>query len=86
MEQQGFNRHLFLGRRLMDRVEIVSDSVMPLAIVDLDGGGRYQGMVIDVKNPQDVKIGAKVELVFRKILSDRGVDLYGYKFRLMEED
>ncbi|MFH1626312.1 MAG: Zn-ribbon domain-containing OB-fold protein [Pseudomonadota bacterium] len=56
-----------------------------LAIVDLDGGGRYQGLITDVKSPEDVKIGAKVELVLRKILTDRGVDLYGYKFRLIEE-
>ena len=56
-----------------------------LAIVDLDGGGRYQGLVTDVKSPENIKIGAKVDLVLRKILNDRGVDLYGYKFRLIEE-
>lgn len=56
-----------------------------LAIVDLDGGGKYQGLITDVKSPEDVKIGAKVELVLRKILDDRGVDLYGYKLKLIEE-
>jgi len=32
-----------------------------------------------------VKIGTKVELVLRKVMSDRGLDIYGYKFRLVEE-
>jgi uncharacterized OB-fold protein len=53
--------------------------------VDLDGGGKYQGLIAEVKNPEDVKIGSRVELVLRRVLRDRGVDLYGYKFRLIEE-
>jgi uncharacterized OB-fold protein len=56
-----------------------------LAIVDLDGGGKYQGLIAEVKNPEDVKIGSRVELILRRVLRDRGVDLYGYKFRLIEE-
>jgi len=54
-------------------------------IVDLDGGGKYQGLITEVANPEQVKIGTKVELVLRKVMSDRGLDIYGYKFRLVEE-
>jgi len=54
-------------------------------IVDLDGGGRYLGLITEVANPEQVKIGTKVEMVFRKVMTDRGLDIYGYKFRLAEE-
>jgi uncharacterized OB-fold protein len=32
-----------------------------------------------------LKIGTKVQMVFRKIVNDSGLDFYGYKFRLVEE-
>ena len=54
-------------------------------IVDLDGGGRYLGLITEVANPEQVKIGTKVEMVFRKVMTDMGLDIYGYKFRLAEE-
>jgi uncharacterized OB-fold protein len=53
-------------------------------IVDLDGGGRYQGLITEVANPEEVKIGTRVEMVLRKVMTDRGLDIYGYKFRLVE--
>ncbi len=54
-------------------------------VVDLDGGGRYVGVITEVANPEQVKIGTKVEMVLRKCMSDRGLDIYGYKLRLVEE-
>jgi len=54
-------------------------------IVDLEGGGKYQGVLTEVSNPEEVKIGAKVEMVLRKAITDRGLNVYGYKFRLVEE-
>ena len=54
-------------------------------IVDLDGGGKYQGLLTEVANPEEVKIGTRVEMVLRKVMRDRGLDIYGYKFRLVEE-
>jgi len=54
-------------------------------IVDLEGGGKYQGVLAEVSNPEEVKIGAKVEMVLRKVITDRGLNVYGYKFRLVEE-
>ena len=58
---------------------------LPFAIVDLEGGGRYQGLITEVSKPEDVKIGAKVELALRRIYKERGLDVYGYKIRLVEE-
>jgi len=54
-------------------------------IVDLEGGGRYQGLMTEVAAPEDMKVGAKVEMVLRKVTTDRGLNVYGYKFRLAEE-
>jgi uncharacterized OB-fold protein len=59
---------------------------VPLIIVDLEGGGRYQGIITEVTKPEEVKIGGKVEMVLRKVWTDRGINIYGYKFRLVEED
>lgn len=58
---------------------------VPLIIVDLEGGGRYQGIITEVTKPEEVKIGGKVEMVLRKVWTDRGINIYGYKFRLVEE-
>ena len=55
-------------------------------IVDLEGGGRYQGLMTETATPEDVKVGSKVEMVLRKVNTDRGLNVYGYKFRLVEED
>jgi uncharacterized OB-fold protein len=30
-------------------------------------------------------VGSKVEMVLRKMTTDRGLNVYGYKFRLVEE-
>ena len=53
-------------------------------IVDLDSGGRYQGLLTEVSEPEEVDVGSRVEMVLRKIMTDRGLNIYGYKFRLVE--
>ena len=58
---------------------------VPVVVVDLEGGGKYQGIIAEVANPEEVKIGGKVEMVLRKVFTDRGLNIYGYKFRLAEE-
>ncbi len=51
-----------------------------LAIVELDGGVKLTMQITDC-NPEDVKIGSKVKLEFRKIneVGKAGVICYGYK-------
>lgn len=51
-----------------------------VAIIETDEGARLTAMVADC-NPEDVKTGAKVELVFRKIMEEgnSGIINYGYK-------
>ncbi len=58
--------------------------ILPV-IVDLEGGGRYGGIMTECGSPDEIKIGTRVEMVFRKMLTDRGLNVYGYKFRLAEE-
>ena len=56
-----------------------------LAIIELDEGARITGQVVGVSDA-DVKIGDRVEMIFRKILEDgpEGLIHYGYKFRLVK--
>ncbi len=53
----------------------------PVAIIQLDEGPRITGQIVDC-DPDDVKIGMKVESTFRKIQQDgcSGAIYYGYKF------
>ena len=62
----------------------IEPPVFPV-IVDLEGGGKYGGIMTECNTPDDIKIGTKVNMVFRKVLTDRGLNVYGYKFRLAEE-
>jgi len=57
-----------------------------LAIVELDEGPRLTAQVVGV-GEKDVAIGARVEMIFRKILEDspEGLIHYGYKFRLLKK-
>ena len=53
-----------------------------LAIIKLNEGPMLTSQVVEVEE-KDVKIGDKVEMIFRKIRSDdpEGLLHYGYKFR-----
>ncbi len=55
-----------------------------LGIIKLREGPLVTAQVVDCK-PDDVKIGKKVSLVFRKIIADgdAGIIRYGYKFKLV---
>ncbi|VVB98617.1 Uncharacterised protein [uncultured archaeon] len=55
------------------------------AIVALDEGSHVTGQVVDARK-DDLKIGDRVEPVFRKIQSDdpEGLIHYGFKFRLVK--
>jgi uncharacterized protein len=54
-----------------------------VAIIKLREGAMCTAQVVDCK-AEDVKIGDKVEMVFRKIIADdeSGIIRYGYKFKV----
>jgi hypothetical protein len=54
-----------------------------VGIISLKEGAQCTAQIVDCK-PDEVKIGSRVEMVFRKIMADddHGVIRYGYKFKL----
>lgn len=56
-----------------------------LAIIKLVEGPMLTTQIVDCK-PEDLEIGKKVEMVFRKIIADgsSGIIRYGYKFKLKD--
>ena len=52
----------------------------PVAIIETDEGARLTAQIVDC-NYEDVKIGAPVQLIFRKIMEEgaSGIINYGYK-------
>jgi 3-hydroxy-3-methylglutaryl CoA synthase len=63
-----------------DYVYLNPDPPETLAVIDLDGGGRFYGQVTDI-NPKDVTIGLEVELGFRKLHDGQGLPNYFWKAR-----
>ncbi len=55
-----------------------------LAVIELDEGAKLTAQVVDA-NKDDVKIGSRVERVFRMIQKDdpEGLVHYGFKFKLV---
>ncbi len=53
-----------------------------VALVELDDGVRILSQMVDVE-PEEVKVGMRVEATFRRIREDGGSGIieYGYKFR-----
>jgi len=54
-----------------------------MAVVDMDGGGRFYGQLTDC-DPAQVKIGMPVELTFRRFHQGDGFYNYFWKLRPME--
>jgi uncharacterized OB-fold protein len=50
------------------------------AVVDFDGGGRYRCEMTDA-DPDAVAIGTRVEMVFRRLNTAKGVHNYFWKAR-----
>jgi uncharacterized OB-fold protein len=49
-------------------------------VIDFEGGGRFQCELTDV-DPKSVKIGDRVEMTFRRLLTANGVHNYFWKAR-----
>ncbi|MBN2014914.1 MAG: Zn-ribbon domain-containing OB-fold protein [Candidatus Altiarchaeota archaeon] len=56
-----------------------------IGVIKLVEGPFITAQIVDCK-PEDLEIGKKVELVFRKVIADgsNGIIRYGYKFKLKE--
>jgi 3-hydroxy-3-methylglutaryl CoA synthase len=63
-----------------DHVYLNPDPPETLAVIDLEGGGRFFGQVVDI-NPQEMRIGLEMELSFRKLHDGQDVANYFWKAR-----
>jgi len=57
---------------------------MIVAVIDFDGGGRFECELTDV-DPEQVAIGDRVEMTFRKLFNAEGVRDYFWKARPIRE-
>ena len=64
----------------VDRLAYSPSPPIVFAIVDFDGGGRYPLELTDV-NSEEVKVGDRVEMTFRKLSTADGIHNYFWKAR-----
>ena len=53
-------------------------------VIDFDGGGRFQAEMTDV-DPDEVKIGDRVQMTFRRLFTAQGIHNYFWKARPFSE-
>ena len=68
----------------VDRLAYSPSPPVVFAVVDFDGGGRLPVELTDV-DVDEVRIGARVELTFRKLFTADGIHNYFWKARLLPE-
>ncbi len=64
----------------IDRLAYSLSPPVVAVVIDFDGGGRFQCQLTDV-NPDDVSIGDRVTMTFRKLSTAEGVHNYFWKAR-----
>jgi len=64
----------------VDRLAFSLSPPVVAAVIDFDGGGRFQCELTDV-DPAKVKIGDRVEMSFRRLFTQDGVHNYFWKAR-----
>ncbi|WP_250285367.1 MULTISPECIES: OB-fold domain-containing protein [unclassified Frankia] len=69
----------------VDRLAFTPSPPMVAVVVDFDGGGRFRCELADA-TPADVRIGLRVGLTFRRLLTADGVHNYFWKARPLHED
>lgn len=67
----------------VDRLAYSLSPPVVAAVIDFDGGGRFQCELTDV-DPDTVAIGDRVEMTFRRLFTARGVHNYFWKARPIE--
>jgi uncharacterized OB-fold protein len=65
----------------VDRLAYSPSPPVVFAVVDFDGGGRLPVELTDVE-ADDVEIGSRVEMTFRRLFTGEGIHNYFWKARL----
>ena len=76
--------HATIATFTVDRLVYSQSPPVIFAIVDFDGGGRFPVELTDCA-PDDVHIGDRVEMTFRKLSTSDGIANYFWKARLMTD-
>jgi uncharacterized OB-fold protein len=66
----------------IDKLAYSPSPPVVFAVVDFVGGGRLPVELTDV-DPDEVAIGARVEMTFRKLFTADGIHNYFWKARLL---
>jgi uncharacterized OB-fold protein len=69
----------------VDRLAFSLNPPVVAAVLDFDGGGRFQCELTDV-DPASVRIGDRVEMTFRRLYTAGGVHNYFWKARPIRSD
>ncbi len=69
----------------VDRLAFSLSPPVVSAIIDFDGGGRFQCELTDV-DPDTVAIGDRVEMTFRRLYTSGGIHNYFWKARPLNEE
>lgn len=64
----------------VDRLAYSLSPPVVAVVIDYDGGGRFQAEMTDV-DPDDVRIGDRVEMTFRRLYTAEGIHNYFWKAR-----
>lgn len=65
----------------VDRLAFTPNPPLVVAVVDIDGGGRIECEVTDIAGPEDLAVGDRLELTFRRLYTVAGVHNYFWKAR-----
>lgn len=79
-EERFVDRKATIRTFTVDRLAFTPQPPMVVAIVDFEGGGRFQSELTDCE-PDKVKIGDGVEMTFRRLFTAQGVHNYFWKAR-----
>jgi len=64
----------------VDRLAYSLSPPVVVAVIDFEGGGRFQCELTDV-DPRAVAIGDRVSMTFRRLITAQGVHNYFWKAR-----
>jgi 3-hydroxy-3-methylglutaryl CoA synthase/uncharacterized OB-fold protein len=65
----------------VDRLAYTPSPPLVVAVIDLDEGGRIECEVTDIASPQEVAVGARLEMTFRRLYTVDSVHNYFWKAR-----
>jgi uncharacterized OB-fold protein len=64
----------------IDHLAYTPSPPMLVVVVDFDGGGRFRCQLTDAA-PDEVRIGLRVEMTFRRLVTASGIHNYFWKAR-----